>query len=172
MSDSAESDQGLLADGLSFEAWMPMRLEEVEGEPSESDVEAANDTNQRLLQGLLLLDERPGGRERDEEGEERGAEIARLEGKLDLLIEMVSHLLGGDPCGLQPARVRLGARALQWQDGPGGSPAGALFWVDTPPGQVRLEWQSEAVTDLLETLIFRYHRRQVARLRARSREDL
>lgn len=191
MSDSAESDQGLLADGLSFEAWMPMRLEEVEGELSESDVEAANETNQRLLQGVLLLDERPGGRERDEEGEERDAEIARLEGKLDLLIEMVSQLLGGGPSGLQPARVRLGARALQWQDGPEGPPAGALVWVhlridprlprslrllarrvDTPPGQARLEWQSEAVADLLETLIFRHHRRQVARLRARSRENL
>ncbi|OQX30355.1 MAG: hypothetical protein B0D96_03160 [Candidatus Sedimenticola endophacoides] len=56
MSDSAESDQGLLADGLSFEAWMPMRLEEVEGEPPESDVEAANDTNQRLLQALTAME--------------------------------------------------------------------------------------------------------------------
>ncbi len=142
---------------------------------------------------LEVLERLESGTEGEEEREER-RELRRLEAKLDLLAEMVSLLLS-ERHPLPPARdLALGAERILWSLLPDESPPGAgstlqlsLYPLSRYPrplrlvarvrgdpsptagGTVQIEGTladgGERLRDALERLVFRAHRREVARLR-------
>ena len=146
--------------------------------------------NERLLRVALLSDEHPLERS-DEEGGHPG-ELLRIESKLDLVLELLSELLATatEPLPLHP--VRLGAAGLEWRQA-GTLPAagdrvmirllpdpllprplslpGRVLKVDDGRVLVRFEAIGETVADLLQRLVFRHHRRQVAQMRQGSPES-
>lgn len=147
-----------------------------------------SEKNERLLRVALLSDEHPPERVDEEIG--HPGELQRIESKLDLVLELLAELLTDSDAGMQPRSVRLGARGLEWVE-PGQAPAiGSTVVVSFVPDpglprplsfhtrvlevlpeaqgsrvRVRFEVEGDAVRELLERLIFRHHRRQVAQMR-------
>lgn len=144
--------------------------------------------NLRLLRQLDLLEQQsaePG------EGHGAGQELARIEAKLDLLLDLVGDLLARQIGARVPVMVRISAGGLQW-------PATGPVPVVGALGEVRLvlrpelpqplclpvrivavgAWVEaefrdlgEALVEMLEKTIFRYHRRQVAQARSTPAPD-
>jgi len=166
-----------------------MRVEQAEGSDDGSLMSMVNIRNQRLLQGLIALDDS----RRSDEGE-RSPEMIRLESKLDLLLDMMAVLVQRGEQHLRRTPVRLAASWLEWQGVDGAVQVGEQVWVYlqidprlpqplkllaqvvTAEGageyarvHVRLTQLSEECRDLLEKVIFRYHRREIARMRASAR---
>jgi hypothetical protein len=147
--------------------------------------------NERLLRNINLLAEQ--GPERPEEEGEYEAALIRLETKVDLLLDLFSRF-GSEAEGMPAAAgVRLSAEGMEWC-AEGVAPAvGQQGWirlyleprlpqavqfpvrilaVETEAAQykavARFETLGEGVQNLLEKLIFRHHRRQIAQRRPPS----
>ena len=140
--------------------------------------------NLRLLRQLDLLEQQTA-----EPGASHGAdrELARIEAKLDLLLDLVGDLLARQIGARAAVMVRISAGGLQWPAAGQVPAVGAL-------GEVRLALRpelphplclpvriiavgawveaefrelDEALVEMLEKTVFRYHRRQVAQARAK-----
>ncbi|PLY12065.1 MAG: hypothetical protein C0631_18325 [Sedimenticola sp.] len=149
------------------------------------DCSVANHRNERLL-GLLhsLEDVR---KDSYDETYESNANLARVEAKLDLLLDLVSELLTTESADLKPCSLRLSSRGAEWMGESTDLQPSQQVWLSLgldpklprplkllaevvnvfrEPGGLRMllafKLQSELVTDLLEKAIFRYHRRQIA----------
>lgn len=147
-----------------------------------------SEANAEFLRILAVLEERRS--EHAEDSTEPVHEFRRLESKLDLVLGMVGKILARQLDLPAPVPVRLGAASIEWQ----GSPAPALgepvcielyllpdhpcpLFLDgvvesvrtAPEGsswvRVRFDPLSEAVRDGLERIIFRHHRRFIAKSR-------
>jgi hypothetical protein len=151
-----------------------------------------NVRNEGLLRALATLEEH-----HDEPGAEDGerAEIRRLEGKLDLVLELLCDLLRERNAGSAPVPARFSAEGLCWHTDRVLAPGTLLLtdWFVQPAWPValrvyarivgqeqrgdhylscaRLEGLSDAVVDGLDKLVFRRHRRTVARSRHARSED-
>jgi len=177
-----------LSDGLLLEAVMPLNWQELgEMEKGVRPLFPA-EKNERLLRVALLSDEHQLERVDEEIG--HPGELQRIESKLDLVLELLAELLTDSDAGMQPRPVRLAARGLEWVE-PGPVPAaGSTVVVNFIPDpglprplsftarvlevlaetqgsrvRVRFEAEGDAVRELLERLIFRHHRRQVAQMK-------
>jgi hypothetical protein len=179
-----------LEEGLTCEEEMPFEWTVVEDLPGEQQLAAQHVSNEALIRACEALEEthRAG-----EEFSELAHELARIESKLNLVLELLGEWLRAHG-ELPPRRVlRFNATGLEWQ-APEGPPAGALVQLrlhlcpafprplqlhgevqHSEPGTgsvhtvVRFTGIPEGVADGLERLIFRRHRREVAQIRGRDR---
>jgi hypothetical protein len=181
-----------LSEGLIHEAELPMRWSIVEAKPTGSEVSRAWRRNGQLLQ-ILLASEDHKSSLLDEQGE-RSQELQRVEAKLDLLLALVSELVREERAPGQELPLKLGAGGLSWM-GSGAAPApGQYVWIELAldpflPGPLPLPakvlevekglevftvlaafvGQDEELRELLQKVLFRYHRRTVARIKAERR---
>ncbi|HEU4618978.1 MAG TPA: PilZ domain-containing protein [Gammaproteobacteria bacterium] len=160
---------------------------EVEALPEDAPLLRVNARNETVLRALAMLEEHDPSQSDDAER----AELHRVEGKLDLALELLAELLRERQGALAPRRVRFNARGLCW-DCEEAPRVGALLAIDCyalPPwplplklfGRVtavepraagcrvctRLEGRTTGVNDWLGKLVFRRHRRSVAQQRHR-----
>jgi hypothetical protein len=145
--------------------------------------------NFNRLQVILGLDESP--RELHEEESGVAAEIQRLDFKINILLEMVSHLVTVGKSSPEPLSFTLSSQLLLWDSCKEVPPQGARVAVDlfldprfpfplvlqgrvdavervTPSSckvRVVLDPCSESLQEMLEKYIFRCHRRHIARLK-------
>ncbi len=165
-------------------AWRP-----VEQLPDEAVRARTNARNETVLRALAMLEERDASQQDDAER----AELHRLEGKLDLVLELMSELVRERQGAVAPWSVRFNARGLCWDCDEAVPVVGALLAVDCyvlPPWPLPLrlycrvaqveagarlsrvcaeiEGLNRAVTDWLGKLVFRRHRRTIAQRRQRA----
>lgn len=171
-----------LGSALALEERLPLRWCPLESPPC--DPLQRQQVNEDTLRVILSLDEHHHVTERHEEDAALAGELLRLESKLNLVLELVSQVLAHQ-LSLPPAvPVRLAAHRLEWQAA-SAAPSGSgiielyaslryprpLFLPATIEGtgngwvHAVFDDLGEPVQDLLEQLIFRYHRRQVAATR-------
>jgi hypothetical protein len=178
------ADTIILYDELAYEdvlplSWVPAL------DPLESTAAARFDEpNLRVLQACAALDEQPSpGREKLDDGSPLGTELARLDFKLTLLLDLVVHIASRDLRRPEPVPVRFNAIGATFAAGSirpelGSSGVAHIFLRNSLPQplslaarvvavdarQVKLRFMplSEPVADLIEKLAFRRHRRHVA----------
>jgi len=172
-------DSAPTGDGLTLDARLPVRWRT----DSPGELAALRQANEETLRVILSLDDHHV--ELPEESTELAQEFQRLEAKLNLILELMSKVLARQFDLPPPAPLRLGAQSLEWEAA--ASPAaGSRGWLEVylcprypqplyipavienaTPARTRAVFvePGEAVQDLLETLIFRHHRRQVAAAR-------
>jgi hypothetical protein len=122
-----------------------------------------------------------------DEDSPHAAELQRIDQKVNLLLDMVGHLLAASQSRPAAVPVRFNTRGAVWQHpapGPRGGTRGVVeihlkeclvqpltlsgtVTEDSPDGIVQLQFDPlpETVTDHMEKLVFRRHRRQIAGVR-------
>ncbi len=178
-------------DGLHFDALLPLEFTEADAEPLPATLSRLNADNLQVLQADASLAESHRAAETKDEDRPWLADLARLEFKLDVLLATLGRLLAKEAAMPAPVPVRMYAAGLEWLatgQRPVAGAAGrvALFINPAFPQPVIIHGQvsghradaqglwaqfafaglSPAVVDLLERLVFRQHRRQVAGARA------
>lgn len=180
----------LAVSGLAYEDEAPLGWKPLERIPEGIELQQLNAQNTHLLQADASLEEHRPGTEPKDESQPLLQELHRLEFKLDIVLRLMSSLLEKQE-GL-PARrkFRIYAQGLEWTEATCQLKAGAKgmlslhinralpYPVELPcevvttfalgaETAVRVEFRglSAPVSDLLEKLIFRHHRRQVAEAR-------
>jgi hypothetical protein len=180
-----------LQDTLIYEDELPLRWQVRSDQRHSESMTRIAEKNERLLRSINLLAEQ--GHERSEEEGEHEAALVRLETKVDLLLDLFSRI-GLEADGQPPtATLRLSAQGLEWLSAGEAPDEGQVIWVwlyleprlpeavqlparvlkVAPEGAqqrslVRFESLGESAQNLLEKLIFRHHRRQVAQQRPGS----
>ncbi|MEJ1354696.1 MAG: PilZ domain-containing protein [Candidatus Sedimenticola sp. (ex Thyasira tokunagai)] len=184
-------DHDPLSNGLLYQAILPLRWEGASDGVTEQQLVAAEDHNERMLQALITLQERH--LESQEEEQENAPELARIEAKLDMLMELVSQLKPQREQEEGRFSLKLGSRGISWQGCLSPLPQkdqslwlylqlderlpkplqlfGYVVTVEDVVGghSITLVFEDlgQRVMDLLGKLIFRQHRREVALKRSR-----
>lgn len=162
--------------GLTLDERLPVRWRA----DSPGELAALRHANEDTLRTILSLDDHHV--ELPEESVELAHELQRLESKLNLVLELMSRVLARQLDLPPPVPLHLTAQSLEWEAS--AAPAsGSRGWLEiylcprypqplflpaiiehVAPPRVRAVFvePGEGVQDLLETLIFRHHRRQVA----------
>ena len=160
----------------------------VEFRPLAGPVDAAfeanlADRNLRLLQACAALEEH-GQHEKAAEDSPHAADIMRIDLKVNLLLELVGHLLATSQSRPPSVPVRFNANGIVWQCEGKAPPDGSRGLVQihlkeslvepliligviadgSADGYVHAKFEpmGEAVADHIEKLVFRRHRRQIA----------
>lgn len=187
----ASLDDCRSSEGLVYVSSLAVGWRALDVLPDTEHASRLNETNSLFLKALNALEEGSGDVLDAASGTAAlQLELERLDMKLNLLIDLVSHVLGRQ-VGVPPhAEVRLGVHAITWYTSLPAPPEGAFVIVDvyiTPlyprplelAGQVvsvRDGWASVAFANLgedvsegIQKLIFRHHRRAVATQRSAAR---
>lgn len=172
-----------LGNALYFEGRLPLSWQRSQRAHTAATEASVLQANTEVLRILSSLDEHAVSGHTEEA--ERGQELMRLEAKLDLVLDLLGHLLRRDTVLPVPSPVRLSASALEWtgSDLPdtGTSIVLEVYLDERYPRPLRLFAQVAAVTqdrclarfslsddvmrDALEKFIFRHHRRSIAHRR-------
>lgn len=187
--DAAQS--GLFAEGLTYQERLPVTWRMLDEPLTERELAHYNESNEAVLNTIAALEEH---HPELHEGQ-HGHELARLDFKLNLLLDLVGQLITQNVELPAPTLVKLGAHAIAGYEKLEGSPPplGRHFLVSVylhagyprptvlparlvaaeASGPVfllaaSLEGLSESVHDLLEKFIFRHHRRTIAHTRHSS----
>jgi len=175
-----------LGDGLVYIDEVPVQWARLDGSPTEAKLAILNEENERLLRYLSSLDEYL---HESKDAEPLAHDVARLEFKVNILMEMVSQVLAQKMELPEPSRIEMTANGLVcvMPDPPGKGQyfqlslylnrqylkplivCGRVAGVESAEeGGSRVacvfEGLSDIVQDHLERLIFRQHRRMVALL--------
>jgi Atypical PilZ domain, cyclic di-GMP receptor len=176
-------DTVVLFEELAYEEAMPVRWLAYSEPVSESMRRSFNERNIKLLQTSAVLDEHVQADKTDDRSPYH-ADIIRLDMKVNLLLDLVGHLLADSHPLPDPLPIRFNALGAIWKD-PGlrsavGSSgvleihlrkcfldplrfSGQLDSVsESGLVKVKFDGTSEAIADLIEKLAFRRHRRHVA----------
>lgn len=183
-----------LSSPLEYEERLPISWRRLRQPLSEVDTARLNEMALVALQTVLAWNDVPA----PDVGEETGPhaqELARLDLKLNMLLEMVAGLLSRDGALPEETRVRLSKKGLSWttSNPPAVSgricisvcllrhvpkPVGLLAVansVEPVEGGYRVDAEfvdlSKAVQDTIEKIIFRHHRREVAHARKDATGD-
>lgn len=173
----------LFAEEMAYEGALPLLVEPLDALPDPVEGAGYNERNLQLLRTLASLDERRAAAA--EEDTPLSQELERLEGKVNVLIEMVNRLLlPGErmpprhPCRLNSSGLLVPAQAVPAAETlkvsihfdacralPLELPARAAG--GNAHGQVLLLFPglSELVAQELQRFVFRHHRRKVAEAR-------
>lgn len=190
MSGDKIDDSGI---GLSFSSRMPLRWQRLDPDTDGFAAQRERLRNERLLQLLLLYDDYPIER-RDGEGEQN-SDLARLEAKLDAIIQLFATLIKGSEEEAPVRLVTISANYLEWEDRQldglalqdrlwillqidprlpqplkmAGSVV-QITYVENSAAKIRVQLDKlgEFGQQALEKLIFRMHRREIALLRAQQ----
>ncbi|AKH19540.1 PilZ domain-containing protein [Sedimenticola thiotaurini] len=183
------------ARGVSFTGDMRLRWEARSADNSLGLLEIG-EKNARLLRAVLVSQEihsEPG----DETGDRGAVELARVDAKLDLLLDMVSQLLRRERPNMIETTVTLWLTGAAWSCQAEVVPAvGEPLWLElyvdarlaqplhlpvvvtavTGRGKeseisVSFDALEESLEDLLGKLIFRQHRRMIAQQKAEMRSE-
>lgn len=179
--------------GVTYRGNMLLQWEErADGEPSTGPDQG--DKNERLLRAMLFSQDIH-HEHGDESGDRLAADLARVEAKLDLLLDMVSGIVRTEQCAAVELVVTLWLGGAVWRTGNDPVPAvGDRLWlslyIDSRLAQplrlpvrvtrieaveqenevtVAFEDLDEPVLDLLGKLIFRQHRRMIAQQKSGKR---
>jgi hypothetical protein len=147
------------------------------------------DRNVRMLQACSALEEH--GTDKMDEDSPHAAELQRIDQKVNLLLDMVGHLLAASQSRPAAVPVRFNTRGIVWQHSAPGPKRGTRGVVeihlkdclvqpltlsgvvtdDSSDGIVQLQFDAlpEPVADHMERLVFRRHRRQIAGVRSGRR---
>jgi hypothetical protein len=175
-----ESTPESLGSGLVLEDRLPLRWCAAEPPGGAPHLQLSNEETLRVI---LSLDEHHV--EASDENPEFAHEVQRLETKINLVLELVSQLLARQLQLPEARPVRLSAHEIEWETATApavGSPVvieayvcpqypRPLFLPATvrgfAAGRARAVFDDlgESVQELLEMLIFRHHRRQIAATR-------
>ncbi len=182
------SDTVVLYNELAYEEVLPVTWSALAGTVDAAVAASITERNVRLLQALAAIEDHGVSDKPDESG----PDLARLDFKINLLLDLVGQLLVANRPRPAPVAIRFNAQGAVWH-APAPLPAaggqgiveihlrdflaeplrlmGTLTGVGAD-GEVTARFApvGEAVADLLERLIFRHHRRQVAGIRQPRRD--
>lgn len=183
-----EDESRPFGENLVFEDRIPLGWRQIESAPSASQILRTHDANERVLRCLAALDEYHTDAA-EEEHAHGGHDLARVEFKLNLLLDMMGRILVHHMSVPEPVPVRIGATSIQWES-ERVPPLGQYLGIDVylnqrypspitlfgvvravhpAEGTCRVEVgykdMSESVQGWIEKLIFRQHRRLVAQAR-------
>lgn len=168
---------------------LPVAVRALDAWPGEARLERINTSNEVLLRALVAMDALPVAH--GEEHERHSEDIQRLEARVGLLLNLVARLVEAQQTLPDPLPVVYNARGMQVQlatpAGVGGEVAVDLYLSGLYPTPLQLfgvvaacdrkgdTWHvslmlrgmTQAMRSELEKLVFRRHRRQVARQRER-----
>jgi hypothetical protein len=184
------SDTIVLYDELAFQDILPLAWH-VQTHATDRDTLAGYmERNTRLLQAREALDQL-GPVEKPDENAPNSADLVRLELKVNLLLDLVGQILATNRPRPPAVPVRFNAQGVVWKSSGPLPEAGSHGIVDiylhnclaeplrlpgrvsnaTPDGHVKVRFTpvGETVSDLLEKLCFRRHRRQIAGSRSPRR---
>jgi len=173
--------------GLCISATLPFSFRPDAKPPTPDEIAAADATNLQTLVVDASLGESRRGLDAAELDTNRQSDLERLESKVDVMLGMLARLAARDRPPGEPCPVRLFARGIEWRAmgaAPRAGISGAVLLQVNPAFaqvltlsgmvagqrqgaegtwvQFRFEGVGERVVELLERLIFRRHRRQVA----------
>lgn len=170
---------------MMFEGPLPVRFEAA-APAGGGQLRLLAERNARLLGAIELLEERRAEHERDRLDDATAQELARMDAKLNLLIEIVTHALAPAHGLPQRQRVRFNAVGAEVPDPlvPDDARHGRLLLsfdaclalpleldceVEDGAGAgqrfLRFVHPGETVVEALERFVFRHHRRQLADVR-------
>jgi hypothetical protein len=182
------SDISPLADSLVYTATLPVSWEPRDEACPDSEYARISEHNEHVLRCANLLGEQLVERHEDET--EADTALMRLEAKVNLLLELVSKLEQRISQIPEASQVRLASAGMEWTSRLSPPPAGSSIWINLYidnripdamqiPARVltlgegrhgtivgaRFEQLGEVAQELLEKMIFRHHRRQIAKSR-------
>lgn len=180
MSESEPESVG----GLSFTDEVSLLWRRVEQPPDEARLATVNESNESFLRAVSVIGAFPG--EYSEEEVASSQEFARLDLKINLLLDLVSQLIYQQVDMPPRRRVTISTNDITWRDeappAPGetlfvqvyiehGTPKPLTFYgsvvgsqEDRAEGETRVRFLglSPSAQSWLDKLIFRHHRREVA----------
>jgi hypothetical protein len=182
------SDTVVLHNELAYEEVLPVTWVPLAGTVDAAVAASFTERNVRLLQALAAIEDHGVSDKPDDSG----PDLTRLDFKINLLLDLVGQLVVANRPRPPQVPIRFNAQGAVWQapapmpetGGPGmveihlrdflAEPLrlmGTLTAVSAA-GEVKARFApvGEAVADLLERLIFRHHRRQVAGIRQPRRD--
>lgn len=172
------------ASALSFTDNISIAWSKIDYQPDEPHLALVNESNESFLRAVSAISEF--SKETSDSNPALSHELARLDLKLNLLLDLVSQLIYSQLDIPDISRVTVSSSQVDWQDGnvpePGstvfvqvyiqrGTPKPLCFYgeVVSSPDDYRSGWAkvrylglSESVQVWLDKLIFRHHRREVA----------
>ena len=182
------SDTVVLYDELAYEEVLPVVWVPMTGRMEPAVAASFTERNVRLLQALAAIEDHGVS----EKPDESAPDLTRLDFKINLLLDLVGQLLVANRPRPLAVAIRFNAQGAVWQAPGPMPPAGAQGMVEihlrdflaeplrlvgtltgvSAEGEVKARFApvGEAVADLLERLIFRHHRRQVAGIRQPRRD--
>ncbi|SRR6056297_194518 len=179
--------------GLSFTDDMSIEWRRVEREPDEARLAIVNESNESFLRAVSVIGAFPG--EFSEEEVASSQEVARLDLKINLLLDLVSELIY-QQSSIPPRRTAtVSAREIAWRDENPPALDDILFMQvyiqhgtpkplsvygrvvavqgegDASTNRVRYLGLSPSAQSWLDKLVFRHHRREVAFRRRADADD-
>ncbi len=176
-------DTVVLYEELAYEDVLPLMWRSLPEPFDTSMISSYQDRNLRILQAVAALEEH-GQTEKADETSPHHADLVRLDLKMNLILDMVGQLLAASRPRPRPSPIRFNALGAVWQ---GQAPhpqmgyqgvlevylrdciADPLHLVGRiasvgPDGRIKARFipPGEHISDLMEKLAFRKHRRQVA----------
>lgn len=176
-------DTIVLYDELAYEDILPVHWTPVTGDVDATSVHAYNDRNVRVLQALVALEEHGQLEKAAEDNLPHAADLARMDKKINLLLDLVGQLLIANQKRPAATPIRFNTLGATWkplQPVKAGEQGVLHIYVrdcipdplqlvgrvigsdDKGRAKVRFVPLGEQIGDLLEKLAFRRHRRQVA----------
>lgn len=178
-------DTIVLYEELAYEDVVPLEWRPLPEPFDPAVVGSYADRNLRTLQALAALEEH--GHPEKPDDSQHSAEIARLDLKVNLLLDMVGKLLVANQPRPRPTSIRFNALGAVWHGSAPYPPLGNQGVLElhlrdciaeplrlvgriasiAPDGRIKARFipPGEHIADLLEKLAFRKHRRQVAGVR-------
>jgi hypothetical protein len=177
------SDTVVLYNELAYEEVRPVNWVPLAGSVDAARAASFTERNVRLLQALAAIEDHGVSDKPDEST----PDLARLDFKINLLLDLVGQLLVANRPQPAPVAIRFNAQGAVWQAAPPLAPVGGQGILEihlrdflaeplrlmgtlakvSAAGEVTVRFApvGEPVAELLERLIFRHHRRHVAGIR-------
>lgn len=189
--DVSDPERAVLGDGLHCDDALGFRWQAQDELPVASVMARVNARNEAVLRALAMLEEHDESAADDVER----AEFHRLEGKVNLVLELLSELVRQQHPGPPQIAMRFSAEGVCWHATSAHREGDVLLteWYLLPAWPValtlyarvahsrraagghlvcaRIEGASDSTRDWLEKLVFRRHRRAIAQQRVTRRED-
>jgi hypothetical protein len=181
----ADADEYQSESTLVYADTLPVAFTRIESPPDPATLARFNFNNRQVLEAVAALEERAIEPEEDEGPS--GEAVARLDLKINLLLNMVGQLLAERGVSPEPVSVRLDSRSVAFEPGdaaPASGDAGTLaVYLDASPAaplklagtvaavraidgrpmaELVYSGMDDNVREALEKLIFRHHRRAIA----------
>jgi hypothetical protein len=178
------TDTVVLYEELAYQDVLPVLWRALPGAVDPALAASFAERNLRVLQACAAIEDH---RTSETPADEPSPELQRLDFKLNLLLDLVGQLLVANRPRPTPVPIRFNALGAVWRGAAPLPEAGAQGIAEihlrdflaepirligrvtnvTPEGQIKVRFSppGEPVADLIEKLIFRRHRRQVAESR-------
>jgi Atypical PilZ domain, cyclic di-GMP receptor len=175
-------DTIILRDELAYVDCLPVHFDAQPSGPDSALRASMAERNLRLLLASAALDEH-GQLDKKDDDSPHAADLQRMEQKINLLLDIVGYLLAASQSRPAPTPIQLNARGAVWEAGsatPAPDATGILHVYlreclvqplmltarvsSVRDGETHLEFDGlpDSVTDHLEKLVFRRHRRRIA----------